>query len=45
MEKAANVEQSQTELAVFLKQVRENFAAAGKPKAGWLRTLLAKLFS
>jgi hypothetical protein len=43
MEKAANAGQS--ELAVFMKEVRENFAAAGKPKAGWFLTLLKKLFS
>lgn len=39
-----NAQQGQTELAVFLKQVRENFEAAGKPKAGWLRNVLKKIF-
>jgi hypothetical protein len=41
MEKA---QQNETELAVFIKEVRENFASAGKPKAGWLSTLLKKIF-
>jgi len=36
--------QSETELAVFIKEIRENFASAGKPKAGWLSTLLKKIF-
>ncbi|MDD2338114.1 MAG: hypothetical protein PHD01_16265 [Geobacteraceae bacterium] len=41
MEKA---QQNETELAVFIKEVRENFASAGKPKASWLSTLLKKIF-
>ena len=41
MEKA---QQNDTELAVFIKEVRENFAAAGKPRTGWLSTLLKKIF-
>lgn len=41
MEKA---QQSETELDVFIKEIRENFAAAGKPKASWLSTLLKKIF-
>jgi hypothetical protein len=45
MEKAVTVEQQPTELSNFIKEVRENFAAAGKPKAGWLSTLLRKLFA
>jgi hypothetical protein len=45
MEKAVNVEQKNTELADFIKEVRENFLSAGKPKHGWLRTLLSKLFA
>lgn len=45
MEKTAQMEQGASELANFMKEVRENFAKAGKPKAGWLRTLLSKLFS
>ncbi|MGA7827947.1 MAG: hypothetical protein WCA04_09820 [Geobacteraceae bacterium] len=38
------VQQNETELAVFIKQVRENFASAGKPKGGWLSNLLKKIF-
>ncbi len=45
MEKAVTVEQQPTELSNFIKEVRENFAAAGKPKGGWLSTLLRKLFA
>lgn len=45
MEKASQVDQSQTELAVFMKEVRENFQSAGKQKSGWLRNLLKKLFA
>jgi hypothetical protein len=41
MEKA---QQTETELNVFIREVRENFASAGKPKAGWLSTLLKKIF-
>jgi hypothetical protein len=41
MEKA---QQNETELAVFIKEVRENFASAGKPKASWLSNLLKKIF-
>jgi len=41
MEKA---QQNETELDVFIKEIRENFAAAGKPKASWLSTLLKKIF-
>ncbi|HOP40544.1 MAG TPA: hypothetical protein PLI53_05835 [Geobacteraceae bacterium] len=39
-----NAQQGQTELAEFLKQVKENFQAAGKPKSGWLRNVLKKIF-
>jgi hypothetical protein len=45
VEKAVSVEQQQTELACFIQQVRENFLSAGKPKSGWFRTLLSKLFA
>jgi hypothetical protein len=45
VEKAINLEQQHSELAVFIKEVRENFLSAGKPKSGWLRTLLSKLFA
>lgn len=38
------VQEGQSELAVFIKEVRENFAAAGKPKSGWFSTLLKKIF-
>jgi hypothetical protein len=38
------VQQNETELAVFLKEMRASFASAGKPKDGWLRTLLKKIF-
>jgi len=41
MEKA---QQNETELSVFIKEVRENFASAGKPKASWLSNLLKKIF-
>jgi len=45
MEKASPMDQTQTELAVFIKQVRENFQAAGQQKSGgWLSNLLKKLF-
>lgn len=46
MQNATQIDQSQTELAVFMKQVRENFANAGKKKSGgWLSNLLKKLFA
>lgn len=45
MEKASPVDQTQTELAVFMRQVRENFQAAGQQKSGWLSSLLKKLFA
>ncbi len=45
MEKEIGSVQNQSELAEFIKTVRENFQAAGKPKEGWLRSLLRKLFS
>ncbi len=45
MEKDMGKVQNQTELAEFIKAVRENFQSAGKPKDGWLRSLLRKLFS
>ncbi len=45
MEKDMGKVQNQTELAEFIKAVRENFQSAGKPKGGWLRSLLRKLFS
>jgi len=38
------VQQNETELDVFMKEMRASFATAGKPKAGWLRTLLKKIF-
>lgn len=45
MEKASQATQSETELAMFIKQVRENFQAAGQQKSGgWLSNLLKKLF-
>jgi hypothetical protein len=44
MGKEAGIEQNQTQLAVFMKEVRENFLSAGKSKSGWLRNLLEKLF-
>jgi hypothetical protein len=34
-----------TQLSKFIEEVRENFQSAGKPKSGWLRNLLKKLFS
>jgi hypothetical protein len=45
MEKELGKVQNQTELAEFIKAVRENFQSAGKPKGGWLRGLLRKLFN
>jgi hypothetical protein len=42
MGKEAGIEQ--TQLAVFMKEVRENFLSAGKSKSGWFRNLLKKLF-
>lgn len=46
MEKAAQATQSETELALFIKQVRENFLVAGQQKSGgWLSNLLKKLFA
>ncbi len=45
MEKKVSLQQNQSELADFLKQVRENFQSAGKAKEGWFRSLLKKLFS
>ena len=51
MSKEMNVEPNQSQLADFIKEVRENFKSAGKPKqsAGepkqcWLCSLLKKLF-
>ncbi len=44
MEKKATLEQNQSQLADFMKEVRENFMAAGKAKEGWFRNLLKKLF-
>lgn len=45
MEKKVSLEQNQSELAEFMKEVRENFLSAGKAKEGWFRSLLKKLFS
>lgn len=46
MEKASSMDQTQTELAVFIRQVRENFQAAGKQTSGgWLSNLLKKWFA
>jgi hypothetical protein len=45
MEKEMGKVQNQSELTEFIKTVRENFQSAGKPKGGWLRSLLKKLFS
>ncbi len=45
MEKKVTMEQNQSQLAEFMKEVRENFQSAGKAKDGWLRSLLKKLFS
>ncbi len=44
MENTVNKEQNQSELAIFMKEVRENFLSAGKPRPGWLHKLLEKLF-
>jgi len=45
MEKASQATQSETGLALFIKQVGENFQAAGQRKSGgWLSNLLKKLF-
>lgn len=45
MEKASHATQSETELTMFIRQVRENFQAAGQRKSGgWLSNLLKKLF-
>jgi hypothetical protein len=45
MGKAKNTEQNQSELAIFMKEARENFLAAGKAKPGWFRNMLKILFS
>ncbi len=45
MEKKVSMEQNQSQLADFIKEVRENFQAAGKAKEGWFRSLLKKLFN
>jgi hypothetical protein len=45
MEKELGKAQTQSELAEFIKSVRENFQSAGKPKEGWLRSLLKKIFN
>lgn len=34
----------ETELAAFISEIRERFKHAGKPKQGFFRTLLSKLF-
>ncbi len=44
MEKKATLQQNQSELADFLREVRENFQSAGKAKGGWFSKLLKKLF-
>lgn len=44
MEKTASTPANQSELTEFIKQVRENFQAAGKKKEGFFRTLLKKIF-
>ncbi len=44
MEKKASLQPNQSELADFIKEVRENFLSAGKAKEGWFRGLLKKLF-
>jgi len=44
MEKTATKEQTETQLADFIKEIRERFESAGKPKTGLLRTLLKKIF-
>jgi len=38
------VQQNETELDAFMKEMRASFSSAGKPKNGWLRTLLKKIF-
>ncbi len=45
MEKAGSSVNSQTQLAEFMKEVRESFLSAGKAKEGWLRRLLKNLFN
>ncbi len=51
MSKEMDVEPNKSQLSDFIKEVRENFQSAGKPKqsAGepkqcWLSSLLKKLF-
>jgi len=44
MEKTVNKGQSETQLTDFIKEIRERFESAGKPKPGLLRTLLKKIF-
>jgi hypothetical protein len=44
MEKTATKGQTETQLNDFIKEIRERFKYAGKPKPGLLRTLLKKIF-
>jgi hypothetical protein len=44
MEKTATKAQTQSQLNDFIKEIGERFKYAGKPKPGFLRTLLKKIF-
>jgi hypothetical protein len=37
-------EQQQSQLAMFIKEVRENFQAAGKAKTNWFVRIIKKIF-
>jgi len=36
--------QQQSQLAMFVTEVRENFQAAGKPKPNWFIKMINKIF-
>jgi len=38
-------EQQQTQLAMFITEVRENFQAAGKAKPNWFVRMIKKIFN
>ncbi len=40
----SNKEQQQSQLAMFIKEVRENFKAAGKAKPNWFVSIIQKIF-
>jgi len=40
----SNKVQQQTQLAMFITEVRENFQAAGKAKPNWFVIMIKKIF-